>query len=194
MSLSTELPDVQPAAKLRDDVDQELQHVSFSFDTIELGSLIVCGLLALPHDLTPNQTQDGVYYACLAGAANPCVAAQDPRSSPLACLPEMAFSPLGFTRKSLLEFTGRHKEMPLVSYRESYRLRVLSHSSRGDNHARAPCDKIALVSILFLPKILVDAYCALKSNGVLGISLADFSAFVCKVSTRQKLKFEQVFS
>ena len=52
---------------------------------------------------------------------------------------------------------------------------------------RATCDKIALVSILFLRSIrktissegsanfLVDVHCALKSNGVLGISLADFS-------------------
>ena len=42
---------MQPAAKLPDVVDQELKHVSFAFDTIGLGSLIVCGLLALPHDL-----------------------------------------------------------------------------------------------------------------------------------------------
>ena len=110
-SLSTELPDVQPAAKLRDDVDQELEHVSFTFDTIKLNSLIVCGLSALPHDLVPNQTQYDVCCVCIAEAANPCVAA----------------------------------------YLEYYQLRVLSHSSSGDDHARAPCDKIALVSILFLP-------------------------------------------
>ena len=56
--LNTELPDVQPAAKLRVDVDQELEHVSFTLDTIEPDSVIVCGLPALPHDLVPNQTQD----------------------------------------------------------------------------------------------------------------------------------------
>ena len=32
--------------------------VSFFFDTIVLGSVIVCELPALPHDLVPNQTQD----------------------------------------------------------------------------------------------------------------------------------------
>ena len=32
----------------------ELEHVNFIFDTIDFGSLIVCGLLALPHDLVPN--------------------------------------------------------------------------------------------------------------------------------------------
>ena len=42
---------MQPAAKLRDVVDQELKHVSFAFDNIDFGSLIVCGLLALPHGL-----------------------------------------------------------------------------------------------------------------------------------------------
>ena len=69
---------------------------------------------------------------------------------------------------------------------------------------RATCDKIALDSILFLrsirktnsskgsAKFLVGVHCALKSNGVLGISLVDFSGFVCKVSTRQKLKCEKV--
>ena len=30
------------------------EHVNFTFDTIELGSLIVCGLSALPHDLLHN--------------------------------------------------------------------------------------------------------------------------------------------
>ena len=62
--------------------------VSFTFDTIELGSLIVCGLLALPHDLVPNQTQVDVCCVCIVGAAS----ARDSRSSPLASLPEMAFS------------------------------------------------------------------------------------------------------
>ena len=49
---------MQLAAKLRVDVDQELQHVSFTLDTIEPDSVIVCGLPALPHDFVPNQTQD----------------------------------------------------------------------------------------------------------------------------------------
>ena len=50
----------------------------------------------LPHHTTlcTNQTQDDVYCACLADAANQCVAAHDPRSSPLACSPKLAlFSP-----------------------------------------------------------------------------------------------------
>ena len=32
-------------------------------------------------------------------------------------------------------------ELPLESHREYYRQRVLSYSSRGDDHVRAPCDK-----------------------------------------------------
>ena len=52
--LNTELPDIQPAAKLRVDVDQELQHVNFTLNTIEPDSVIVRGLLALPHDLVPH--------------------------------------------------------------------------------------------------------------------------------------------
>ena len=52
--LNTELPDIQPASKLRVDVDQELQHVSLTLNTIEPDSVIVCGLLALPHDLVPH--------------------------------------------------------------------------------------------------------------------------------------------
>ena len=52
--------------------NQELEHVTFTFDTIELGLLIVCGLPALPHDLVPNQTQDDVRCACIAEAANRC--------------------------------------------------------------------------------------------------------------------------
>ena len=45
----------------------------------------------LTHDLVPNQTRDDVCCACIPGAANPCVAAHDPRNSPLACLPEIYF-------------------------------------------------------------------------------------------------------
>ena len=94
-SLSTELPDVQPAAKLRDDVDQELEHVSFTFDTIKLCSLIVCGLLALPHDLVPNQTQVDVCCVCIVEAANPCVLLTIPEVH--RCFsPEMAFSSAWF--------------------------------------------------------------------------------------------------
>ena len=46
--------------------NQELEHASFTFDTIELGSLIVCGLLALPHDLV--QSIESSPLACLPGA------------------------------------------------------------------------------------------------------------------------------
>ena len=52
------------------DDDREIEHVSFTFDTIKLDSLIVCGLLALPHDLVPNQTQDDVCCACIAGVSS----------------------------------------------------------------------------------------------------------------------------
>ena len=41
---------MQPAANFVM-LSPELKHVSFAFDTIILSSLIVCGLLASPHDL-----------------------------------------------------------------------------------------------------------------------------------------------
>jgi len=60
--------------------DQELvEHVSFTFDTIELWQDGRCAGFP-PHHTTlcTNQTQDDVYCACLADAANQCVAAHDP--------------------------------------------------------------------------------------------------------------------
>ena len=50
------MPNGQPAANFMMMFDPELEHVSFIFDTIELGSLIVCGLLAVPDDFVPKQT------------------------------------------------------------------------------------------------------------------------------------------
>ena len=52
----------------------------------------------------------------------------------------------GLTRKSSSEFTGRHRELPLVSHREYYRLCVLSYSSSGDD----PCAKSRRIGFLFL--------------------------------------------
>ena len=70
---------MQPAAKLRDDVDQELEHVSFTFDTIELGSLIVCGLPALPHDLVhKSDARASLHCQSVRGC-------YDPGNLPLAC-------------------------------------------------------------------------------------------------------------
>ena len=86
-------------------------------------------------------------------------------------------------------------------------------AAEADGQARSPCDscaiqwstRIALDWFLFptgfrktisseaLPKPWSVALRALRSNRVLGISLADFSNFVCKVSTRQKLKCERVW-
>ena len=51
--------------KLRDDVDQKLEHVSFTFDTIQLGSLIVCGLPALPHDLVHESDAKRRLLTCI---------------------------------------------------------------------------------------------------------------------------------
>ena len=69
---------MQPAAKPRDDVDQKLEHVSFTFDTIELGSLIVCGLPALPHDLVHKSDARRRLLRVPRYTANQCVAATIP--------------------------------------------------------------------------------------------------------------------
>ena len=74
------MPDEQPVAKLRDDVDQELEHVSFTFDTIELGSLIVCGLPALPHDLVHKSDARRRLLRVPRYTANQCVAATIPEA------------------------------------------------------------------------------------------------------------------
>ena len=47
-----------------------VEPVSFIFDTIELGTLIVCGLLALPHDPVHKSDARRRYYSCLADDAN----------------------------------------------------------------------------------------------------------------------------
>ena len=114
---------MQPAANFMVMYDPELEHVSFIFDTIELGSLIVCGLLALPHDLAPNQTQDDVSCACIAWVVNPCVAAHDPRSSPLACFARNGSFSAWFNPQELVSVHGQTRsESPVRQNRAGFDL------------------------------------------------------------------------
>ena len=59
-------------------VDQELEHVSFTFDTIELGRLIVCGLPALPHDIVHKSDARRRLHRVPRYTANQCVASTIP--------------------------------------------------------------------------------------------------------------------